>query len=90
MRSRIALWASLGFVVAVAWVLVSFVVPLSEHPGLFLFAKLTCPIVPVSGLFHHGVKWYWVVLSNFFVYALMGLLVEALWHSHYMSAAHQR
>ena len=78
MQRRIGLWAEVGFIVAGVWVILSFAIPISSHPGLFELARLTCPILPISFTFHFGVKWYWFVVSNVASYALIGLFFESL------------
>lgn len=78
MQRTIGLWSLAGFVIAGFWVVLSFATPISPQPVLWFFARLTCPIVPVSIAFHFGVKWYWVLASNVGAYALMGLIVESL------------
>ncbi len=78
MKNRIELWALVGFIVAVAWVAVSFVIPLSPHRTLVALARVTCPIVPISMVLHFGVTWFWVIASNVVSYALIGLIIEGL------------
>ncbi len=78
MKRRIELWGLVGFVIAGAWVILSLVIPISPQPVLWGLARLTCPIVSVSLAFHFGVKWYWVLISNFAAYALIGLIIETL------------
>ncbi len=78
MQRRIVLWALVGLVVAGAWVILSFEIPISPRPVLWELAQLTCPILPVSLAFHFGVKWYWFVASNVAAYALIGLIFESL------------
>jgi hypothetical protein len=90
MKQRIVLWGFVGFIVAGCWVLLSLAIPISAEPILWSLARLTCPIVPVSLLFHFGVKWYWVILSNVLAYALIGLTVDGLRHSLYRLQAHGR
>jgi len=41
-------------------------------------ARLTCPVVLASFYFHFGVGFYWVLLANAAMYALVGLIVETL------------
>jgi len=81
MTRRIEMWGIVGFIVAACWVLFSLATPISEQPLLWLLARITCPIVPVSMALHFGVKWYWVIVSNVVAYGLLGLMVEALRHS---------
>jgi hypothetical protein len=93
MRRRIELWALAGFLVAVAWVILSLAVSISQHSVLWLLARLTCPIVPISMAFYFGVKWYWVIASNVISYALIRLIVEGpllLLHRHQVTAHNWR
>lgn len=90
MKRRIALWGFAGFIVAACWVVLSLAIPISAEPILWSLARLTCPIVPVSLLFHFGVKWYWVLLANVPTYALIGLMVEGLRQSRYRLQARCR
>jgi len=78
MKHRIELWGLFGVAIAVAWGILSLAVSISFHPALWALARFTCPIVPVSLVFHFGVKWYWVIASNFAAYALVGSMVEGL------------
>jgi hypothetical protein len=75
MKRRLALWAIVGFVVALSWVAISFAIPLSTEPLLWRLAQITCPIALFA---RYAIKWYWVVLSNGAVYLLLGLIVEGV------------
>lgn len=81
MRRRIGLWALVGFIVACAWVILSFAIPISLHPILWGLARLTCPIASISIAFHFPVSWYWSLAANVATYSLMGLTFEGL---HYV------
>jgi hypothetical protein len=83
MKQRIALWGFAGLIVAGCWVLLGLAIPPSTEPVLWSLARLTCPIVPVGFLFHFGVRWYWVLLTNVPAYALIGLITEGLRQSRY-------
>ena len=74
MRHRLALWAFAGLLVATTWVLLSLAISLWSQPLLWTLAQLSCPIVLFS---HFAIKWYWVVLSNAAVYAVLGATVES-------------
>jgi hypothetical protein len=78
MKRNIALWGLLGFTVAGCWMLLSRAIPISANPVLWSLAQWTCPVVPVSLLFHFGVKSYWVLVTNVFAYELIGRVVEGL------------
>jgi len=79
-----------GLIVSGCWMILALAIPISEQPVLWGLARLTCPIVPVSMALHFGVKWYWVSVSNVIVYALIGLIVEALLQSRNRFQAAQR
>ena len=81
MMRRTLLWVCAVFIVGGCWVLLSLATPISTDPLLWNLARLTCPIVPISFALDFGVKWYWVPLTNFPAYALLGLVMEALMHS---------
>ena len=77
MRSRIAIWAGAGFLVAACWVLLA----AATHPNTNAFmqsfgalASLTCPIIAVGSRMPLGV--YWVLAANTVTYALIGFVVE--------------
>lgn len=90
MKRRAILWGFVGFIVGGCWVLLSLATPLSMDPILWSLARLTCPIAPISMALHFGVKWYWVPLTNFPAYALVGFGVEALRHSRNALLRHGR
>ena len=80
MKRRIAIWASIGFLVACCWILYTFVVPpdylnMSE-PVVEAFAFASCPLVfafravPLS--------FWWVAPINSATYAVIGLIIEIL------------
>ena len=75
MARRMALWGLAGFLIALAWVFVSTVIPLSSQPILWRLAQVTCPIALFA---RFAIKWYWAVLSNIPVYLLLGLIVEGV------------
>lgn len=78
MNRKIELWGLAGFFVAIAWVVLVQAIPLyPSHQVLWAFARITCPILPVSLALHFGVKWYWFVASNIAAYALAGIVLEA-------------
>ena len=51
--------------------------PWTKNGGQVI-ARLTCPVVLASFYFHFGVGFYWVLLANAAMYALVGLIVETL------------
>lgn len=77
MRSRIAMWAGAGFLVAGCWVLFVF----ATHPNtnewmryVWPLAFVTCPVTAVGSRF--PVNLYQVLAANAATYALLGLIVE--------------
>jgi hypothetical protein len=80
MKSRIAMWASAGFLVAVFWAIyfATLSKDLPVSPIAYTLANFSCPLALVGNHFHFGVKLYSVLVTNTAVYALFGLVVEAL------------
>jgi hypothetical protein len=78
MQRRIGLGALVGFIVAGAWVILSFAIPISSQPVLWGLVRLTCPILPISLTFHFGVKWNWFVVLDVAAYVLIGFIFESL------------
>jgi hypothetical protein len=76
MRTRIAMWAGAGFLVAACWVLFVY----ATHPNtnewmrkVWTLAVITCPITAVRSV---PVTLYEVLAANAATYALVGLIVE--------------
>ena len=81
MKYRIALWATVGFFVAVWWAILAVIVDpvvITSNPVVWTIARLTCPLMLAGSYFHFGVRLSWVLLSNAAVYGLAGLTAEAL------------
>ena len=81
MKSRIAMWASAGLLVAGCWnlyVLATFPIQITSEPIVWTLVRLTCPIVFAGFHSHFPVSIYWVLLANAATYALVGLIVETL------------
>jgi hypothetical protein len=82
MKFRIAVWAGLGFLVAVSWAVYSF----SNNPSpitptapiVWNLALLTQPIALASVRFRFGVSVYWVILANTLTYGSIGLIAETM------------
>ena len=76
MKSRIAIWAATGALVAAFWaVYITTTMQNLKYPdsiGWFLI-RITCPIALAS---HHAVSLYLVVAANAAAYALIGTIVE--------------
>lgn len=82
MKLRIAIWAGVGFLVAVGWALYassSFPSPITRsEPVVWNLALFTQPIVLAGFRFHFGVGIYWVLLANTVTYGLIGLIIETV------------
>jgi hypothetical protein len=78
MKYRIAIWSSVGFLIAGCWA-VYFAVASKDNPIdpiVNTLAHVTCP-VGIAGS-HFPISVYWVLVLNAATYALVGLIVEAL------------
>jgi hypothetical protein len=81
MKSRISIWAIVGFLVACSWALYAFATTppaMTSADPILILVKFTCPVVAASFYFHFGVSLYWSLLANAATYALVGLMVETL------------
>ncbi len=82
MKFRIALWAGLGFLVAVGWAVYSFSAnpsPITPtKPIVWNLALLTQPIALASVRFRFGVSVDWVILANTLTYGFIGLIAETM------------
>ena len=82
MKYRIALWASVGFLVAGGWALYAFAtMPFTNERmrEAWTLLSVTCPIA-VAGA-RYPISLYTTLVANAATYALIGLIVEALRHS---------
>jgi hypothetical protein len=82
MKRRIAIWASVGFVVAVGWIFYSFLAPPQElnlvmrEPAVKALAYLTCPVAFAVRNFPLS---FWLFAAiNAATYGMIGLIVEML------------
>jgi hypothetical protein len=77
MRTRIAIWAAVGFIVAGGWALYAALSPsiTQQTQGLWLIARITCPITFAS---HLPLSLYAVLIVNAVTYGLIGLIVETV------------
>jgi hypothetical protein len=86
MKSRIAIWATLGAIVVVAWriyISATFSNPLGRDGVGRVLVYLTCPISLGS---RHPQGFYFVLIANAATYALAGVVVETMrryYHTHY-------
>jgi hypothetical protein len=89
MKWRIAIWASVGFLVACCWILYTFATP-PEHllmtmrePAVEALAFTSCPIVFAGRYF--PLHFWWIPPINAATYALIGVTVEMLRRKSYPS-----
>jgi hypothetical protein len=77
MKSRIAIWAAVGFIVAGCWALYAGASPatIERTQNLWILARITCPITFAS---HLTLSLYAVLIVNAVTYALIGLIVETM------------
>jgi hypothetical protein len=78
MKRRIAIWASVGFIVAGCWALYALATTppaMTSADPIMNLVRLTCPIVFIS---FYPLSLYLVLVANAATYALIGLIVETL------------
>jgi hypothetical protein len=78
MKYRIAIWASVGFLVAGCWALYAFATTppaMTFADPVMILVQLTCPIALLRS---YPLSLYLVLLANAATYALVGLIVETL------------
>ena len=76
MKSRIAIWAATGALVAAFWAAyIATTMQNLKYPGSIgaVLIRITCPIALAN---HHAMSIYQVVAANIATYALVGLVVE--------------
>jgi hypothetical protein len=82
MRRRIAIWASLGFLIASSWILFIFVAGpenlnmAMREPAVEAVAFASCPIAFAGR--HFPLPFWCVPLINAATYSMIGLIAEAL------------
>lgn len=79
MKSKIAMWAGAGFLVAGGWAmyaLASTPPALSYGDPLLPLVRLTCPVA-ILGRFY-AISLSWALVANAATYALAGLVAESL------------
>jgi hypothetical protein len=76
MKRRIGLWALIGFAVASCWVLYSAATAPNPHLARWTVVAVTAP----ASLIGRSVPlaYYWFILLNAGIYALVGLATEPL------------
>jgi hypothetical protein len=83
MKSRIAMWAGAGFLVAVGWALYAMATQppaLTSADPMLALAEFSCPIAFASMHFHFPVSLYACLIANAATYGLIGLAVESIRH----------
>lgn len=82
MKFRIAIWAAVGFLIAVGWALYAssaFPSPMiGAEPIVWNLALVTQPIVLAGFRFHFGIGVYSVILANSVTYGLISLIAETV------------
>jgi hypothetical protein len=79
MKTRILIWAAVGFFVATFWAAYLFVTPpAAVGPDLLMAAKITLPFAFASIHFHFALAYYWAIIANTITYGLFALLVETM------------
>ena len=76
MKSRIAIWAATGALVAAFWaVYIATTMQNLRYPDsiVSVLIRITCPIALAS---HHAVSLYQVLVANAAAYAVIGALME--------------
>lgn len=76
MKSRIAIWAATGALVAAFWaVYITTTMQNLRYPDSIgsVLIRITCPVALAS---HHAVSLYQVIAANAVTYALIGAVVE--------------
>lgn len=77
MKSKVAMWAGAGFLVASGWAVYALLSPaLSIGDRLLPLVRFTCPVAILGH--SYAISLSWVLVANAATYALAGLLFEAL------------
>ena len=79
MKYRIAMWATVGFLVAGSWALYFFAIFPSANERLRdmrVLVDLTCPVAMAG--WHYPISVYETLVANAVTYALIGLILETL------------
>jgi hypothetical protein len=79
MKFRIAIWASLGLLVAGGWALYAYITfPFTSERmrDVWTLITLTCPVAVLGK--HHAISLYEAAAANTVIYAALGFIVEAL------------
>jgi hypothetical protein len=81
MKLRIAIWASVGLLVAVFWALfaiATFPSTSERMRDVRILISATCP-VSIAGM-HYPIRLYEALAANTLTYAMVGLILEAVRH----------
>jgi hypothetical protein len=83
MKYRIAIWATIGSLVAGFWAFFAFATfPSTDRMrDLWPLITFTCPIA-ILGM-HHAVSLYQALVANLVTYAGVGLIVETFRRQHH-------
>ena len=76
MKRRICLWALIGFGIAMFWFVVGFFTWPNYNLGHSLFVAITAPASLIGRTM--PLAYYWFILLNAGIYALVGLTTELL------------
>lgn len=79
MKYRVAIWATVGFLLAGFWALfaeATFPSTAERMREVWTFVCITCPIA-IAGM-HHAISLYEVLVANAITYGLAGLVAETL------------
>lgn len=79
MKCRIAMWASVGFLVAGLWALfaaATFPSTSESMRDVWTLVCVTCPIA-IAGM-HHAISLYESLVANAVTYGFVGLILEGL------------
>ncbi|MGB8031807.1 MAG: hypothetical protein WCF30_19310 [Terracidiphilus sp.] len=80
MKTRIAIWAVAGAIVAAFWALYI----MTTHQNLLggVGGDILCLTCPIALVRHHPVGFYAVLFANAATYALIGAVVETMRRRH--------
>jgi hypothetical protein len=82
MKLQIAIWAGVGALVVVLWTLYISATSPAPLGNVWTLVYLTCPVALAH---QHALSFYFVLLTNAAIYALVGTALETL-RRHYKPA----
>ena len=86
MKRRISLWAIAGFAVAFCWFIYSTVTAPNPNLARWTVVAITAPASLIGR--NIPLAYYWFILLNAVIYALVGLVIEMLRRPIARHAAH--